>query len=58
MLQDDQPNDYGTYQGSSSNHDKLISALIDQFVQQREGVVEGVEGLKTIRAIETIYGAA
>lgn len=52
------PNDYGTYQGSSSNHDKLMSDLIDKFVQQREGVVEGDEGLKTIKAIEKIYGAA
>lgn len=55
---DDQPNDYGTYQGSSSNHDKLIHELIEQLVERREGVVEGGEGLKTIRAIERIYGAA
>ena len=52
------PNNYGTYQGSSSNHDKLISALIEQFLAGRQGVVEGEEGLRTIRAIETIYGAA
>jgi predicted dehydrogenase len=55
---DDQPNDYGSYQGSSSNHDKLIHELIEQLVERREGVVEGGEGLKTIRAIERIYGAA
>ena len=55
---EDLPNQYGTYQGSSSNHDKLIHALIEQLAEQREGVVEGEEGLKTIRAIETIYGAA
>ena len=55
---DDQPNDYGSYQGSSSNHDKLIHDLIGQLVERREGVVEGGEGLKSIRAIERIYGAA
>ena len=55
---DDQPNDYGSYQGSSSNHDKLIHDLIGQLVERRQGVVEGGEGLKSIRAIERIYGAA
>ena len=55
---DDKPNEYGTYQGSSSNHDKLVHELIREYIEQREGVVEGEEGLKTIRAIERIYGAA
>ncbi|NJC26139.1 Gfo/Idh/MocA family protein [Neolewinella antarctica] len=54
----DQPNNYGTYQGSSSNHDKLITDLVDQFIQRREGVVEGPEGIRSIRAIEKIYGGA
>ena len=54
----DQPNDYGTYQGSAGNHDKLISAIVTQFLERRDGVVEGPEGLRTIRAIEKIYGAA
>ena len=51
----DLPNKYGTYQGSSSNHDKLIHSLVPQIIQNRKGVVEGEEGLKTIRAIEKIY---
>ena len=54
----DQPNNYGTYQGSSSNHDKLIHALVEQLLNRRDGVVEGPEGVKSIRAIEKIYGAA
>lgn len=58
LVLDDQPNDYGSYQGSSSNHDKLIHDLVGQLVESREGVVEGGEGLKSIRAIERIYGAA
>ena len=53
---EDKPNEYGHYQGSSSNHDKLITNLIDQIINRRRGVVEGEEGLKTIRAIEKIYG--
>ncbi|MGB3779014.1 MAG: Gfo/Idh/MocA family oxidoreductase, partial [Tunicatimonas sp.] len=54
----DQPNEYGQYQGSSSNHDKLIHNLIDQIVDRRQGMVEGEEGMKTIEAIETIYAHA
>ncbi len=53
---EDQPNHYGKYQGSSSNHDKLVTSLIDQIIYRRQGVVEGEEGLKTIEAIEKIYG--
>ena len=53
---DDKPNDYGSYQGSSSNHDKLFSDLINKIITEREGMVEGPEGMKTIEAIETIYG--
>jgi predicted dehydrogenase len=55
---DDTPNDYGTYTGSSSNHDVLIDKVVKQFVNDRRGVVEGEEGKKTIEAIEMIYGAA
>ena len=55
---DDAPNQYGTYQGSSSNHDKLIHSLVEQIIDRRKGVVEGDEGLKSIQAIEKIYGQA
>jgi predicted dehydrogenase len=51
----DQPNDYNSYQGSSSNHDKLINSLVNQIIYRRQGVVEGPEGMKTIQAIEKIY---
>lgn len=53
----DLPNDYGCYQGSSNNHDLLFDEIIEQFISDRRGVVEGAEGMKTIRAIEQIYGA-
>ncbi len=55
---DDQPNNYGSYQGSSSNHDKLVTELIEEIIQRRKGLVEGEEGLKCIHAIEEIYAAA
>ena len=52
---EDTPNEYGLYQGSSSNHDKLIHSLVSQIIEHRRGVVEGEEGMKTIKAIEKIY---
>ena len=52
---DDEPNDYGEYKGSSSNHDLLFSDLIDKLLKKRKGMVEGQEGIKSIRAIEKIY---
>lgn len=52
---EDQPNNYGKYQGTSSNHDKLIHHLVEQFNFRRKGVVEGEEAIKSIEAIEKIY---
>jgi predicted dehydrogenase len=54
----DLPNEYGTYQGSSSNHDQLINHLVAEIIENRKGVVEGEEGLKSIEAIEKIYKSA
>ncbi|MBO6516181.1 MAG: Gfo/Idh/MocA family oxidoreductase [Bacteroidia bacterium] len=51
----DKPNNYGKYKGSSSNHDKLVHELMENFAEKRNGIVEGAEGLKTIRAIDKIY---
>jgi len=52
---EDKPNSYGSYQGSSSNHDVLMNDLVLQIINDRKGVVEGEEGLKSIDAIEKIY---
>jgi len=52
---EDTPNNYGKYQGTSSNHDKLIHDLVDLFAQNRKGIVEGTEAIKTVEAIELIY---
>lgn len=53
----DKPNSYGKYQGTSSNHDKVIKAIIAKIDDQDADVVEGFEGMKCIDAIEKIYNA-
>lgn len=51
----DKPNSYGKYNGSSSNHDKLIHQICDQLLNDENGAVEGNEAIRTISAIDTIY---
>jgi UDP-N-acetyl-2-amino-2-deoxyglucuronate dehydrogenase len=53
----DKPNSYGKYQGTSSNHDKVISSIIANLKKENDDVVEGEEGLKSISAIEMIYNS-
>ncbi|WP_263808897.1 Gfo/Idh/MocA family protein [Salinibacter sp.] len=48
-------NDYGTYQGSMSNHDKVYENLISVFRGDEEAATVGYEGLKTVEIIENIY---
>ncbi|MFW5757857.1 MAG: Gfo/Idh/MocA family protein [Bacteroidota bacterium] len=52
------PNDYGSYQGSMSNHDQVYENLVS--VLTKEGVIatNGFEGLKTVEIIDKIYSAA
>ena len=52
---EDAPNNYGKYQGTSSNHDKLMTDLVHLFTQNRKGIVEGSEAIKTVEAIDLIY---
>ena len=52
---EDTPNNYGKYQGTSSNHDKLLIEVVNFFNKGRKGMVEGPEGKKTVDAIEIIY---
>lgn len=56
----DKPNSYGKYQGTSSNHDKVICAIIDQMhnTPDAPATVEGFEGIKSIDAIEKVYQSA
>ena len=54
----DKPNDYGAYIGTSANHGRLFHEIAQQVIEARGGVVEGEEGLLTVRAIESIYAGA
>ncbi len=53
----DKPNAYGKYQGTSSNHDKVIKSIISQLKGRSFETVDGVEGIKSIHAIEMLYGS-
>jgi len=48
-------NDYGYYQGSMSNHDKVIENVLDVLNHNGKVAVNGYEGLKTVEIIEHIY---
>lgn len=50
-------NDYGTYQGSMSNHDKVYENVIDVFFQNGKVATTGAEGLKTVEIIQKIYAS-
>jgi predicted dehydrogenase len=54
----DTPNSYGTYQGTSSNHHRVIADVARDVMSGTAAVVDGREGLRTVRAIERIYGNA
>jgi len=51
----DKPNSYGKYQGTSSNHHQVIAGIIADLRNQTALSVEGYEGIRSVRAIETIY---
>ncbi|MCB1646709.1 MAG: hypothetical protein KDI36_14715, partial [Pseudomonadales bacterium] len=51
-------NDYGTYQGSMSNHDHVYENVIAVLEQNGQIGTSGYEGLKTVEIIEKIYKAA
>jgi UDP-N-acetyl-2-amino-2-deoxyglucuronate dehydrogenase len=55
----DRPNIYGGgYQGSSSNHDKVVRDFVAAILDGRTEFVGGADGLKSIEAIERIYALA
>ncbi len=51
-------NDYGFYQGSMSNHDKVYENIIDVLTNNGRVATNGFEGLKTVEIIENIYNLA
>ena len=54
---DGKQNNYGSYQGTSSNHDKVIENVIAKLLGERHDIVAGAEGARTIKAIEKIYNS-
>ncbi len=48
-------NDYGTYKGSMSNHDKVYENIIDTLQNNKPFYATPLEGLKTVEIIERIY---
>lgn len=51
-------NEYGSYQGSMSNHDKVYDNLIDVLLHNGKVTTSAWDGLKTVSIIEKIYSAA
>jgi UDP-N-acetyl-2-amino-2-deoxyglucuronate dehydrogenase len=51
-------NNYGNYQGSMSNHDKVYDNLIEVLQNNAAISTSSFEGLKTVEIIEKIYKAA
>jgi UDP-N-acetyl-2-amino-2-deoxyglucuronate dehydrogenase len=48
-------NDYGFYQGSMSNHDKVYQNVVDVMRGSATISTNGFEGMKTVEIIEKIY---
>jgi UDP-N-acetyl-2-amino-2-deoxyglucuronate dehydrogenase len=51
------PNNYGHYQGSMSNHDKVYQNLTEVLTGNGVIATNGFEGLKTVEIIDKIYTA-
>ncbi|HZE85851.1 MAG TPA: Gfo/Idh/MocA family oxidoreductase [Puia sp.] len=51
-------NDYGDYQGSMSNHDKVYGHVLEVIVKGSPNQFSAQNGLKTVEIIEKIYSAA
>ena len=51
-------NNYGTYQGSMSNHDKVYENLIEVIQNNKPISTSAFEGLKTVEIIDMIYSNA
>ncbi len=51
-------NQYGDYEGSMSNHDKVIDNVVKSLQGKGEIMTNAYDGLKTVEIIENIYLAA
>jgi predicted dehydrogenase len=52
-----QANDYGSYKGSMSNHDKVYANLVKALKDDDHPFTNAADGLKTVEAIERIYNS-
>lgn len=50
-------NDYGFYQGSMSNHDRVYECVISDLLNHTSKCVGAIEGRITVETIEKIYGS-
>ena len=50
-------NDYGFYQGSMSNHDKVYGNIIDVLTNNGRIAANAYDGMKTVEIIEKIYSS-
>ena len=50
-------NEYGSYQGSMSNHDKVIQNVVDTIQGRASVMTNAMEGLRTVDLIERMYAA-
>jgi UDP-N-acetyl-2-amino-2-deoxyglucuronate dehydrogenase len=51
-------NNYGFYQGSMSNHDKVYENIKKAFTNKDYSIANATDGLKTVEIIEKIYQSA
>jgi predicted dehydrogenase len=52
------PNDYGTYQGSMSNHENVYEDMLRSLESGTIPMAGGEDGMKTVQIIEKIYQSA
>lgn len=48
-------NDYGTYKGSASNHDKMIDNVVNVLIDNASVHTNAIDGLNVVKIIENIY---
>lgn len=58
LPQEGPANDYGYYQGSMSNHDKVIQNVVDTLNGKSEVMTSAEDGMRVVHIIERMYEAA
>ena len=58
LPQGNEPNNYGTYQGSMSNHNAVYQHVIESLAAPSNNITNSFEAFKTVEIIERIYASA